>query len=182
MYNLNEIENLNTDELHRPKTVPVIFKVDVIENPFENLYPRDIKWDGDIKSINPVIDVPIKKTQNVLKKRLKLESSDSENESNFRNLKVKSSHDMLSDKHLLKQSVELKKIKTEKVESDVKEINNQPATRIQVDHTNDDQDPVFNQNEDPKISQQRIDIDRQANMLKQKIAGLNTKDFKQLVR
>lgn len=43
VFNLNEMENLRTDEFDRPVDPPVVLGVDVIVNPFGDVFPRSIK-------------------------------------------------------------------------------------------------------------------------------------------
>ena len=179
---MNEIENLSTDQLHRPKTAPIIFSVNIITHPFKDLYPRDIRWNNDDKLKHNGQGDPKtqKKTPQLLKKRLKLESSDSEVEENTDKIKIKSSHDLLADKHLLKEAIELKKNKIEK-KSETKQnnnlknspINNEPE--MPESNMNDGIENYSNKTNENKDNDEKDILERQVNVLKNKISRLNKK-------
>lgn len=176
---MNEIENLNIDELHRPKTPAIIFRIDIIENPFKDLFPRDVKWDNNENvQQDKYKDIVVQsKPLTILKKRLKMESSESEDENSKKKLKIKSSHDVLADKHLLRDAVDLKQIKNIIQNEENKNKRSETGLMVNPQPNNHYIQHANTNNIDNETTQNiKADVDRQTQLLKDKIYKLNKKN------
>eukprot|EP01010_Urceolus_cornutus_P002512 NODE_321_length_1792_cov_239.566265_g260_i0.p1 GENE.NODE_321_length_1792_cov_239.566265_g260_i0~~NODE_321_length_1792_cov_239.566265_g260_i0.p1 ORF type:complete len:535 (-),score=169.22 NODE_321_length_1792_cov_239.566265_g260_i0:100-1704(-) len=122
VFNVVPLGDLETDENERPLFPPKIVKATVLDNPFDDIVPRE-------PIAAPAAPAPTKKK---LRKETRLmsfgddgEQQDDEGETEFASIGMKSSHDLLNDERLKKEAAyseaELAAIKNREVEEKAKQ-------------------------------------------------------------
>ena len=173
IYNLNEIGDLACDANNMLKSPPIITKIDVVENPFKDMFIREINWNKGGEEIEEKKTLPVPKKKKKMKKKIKLGDSDSEDEEVV-SFKIKSSHDVLNDKKLSKQTIQTKEVKDKK-----KHVNSDYI----VDETDEvavekKKEPVKEINDDQEdVNTELIEIDRKYEELRHKYKKLEEKKY-----
>ncbi|UKJ90528.2 peptidyl-prolyl cis-trans isomerase [Theileria orientalis] len=105
VYNLLKIGKCEVGKNDRPLDPPKIISCQVIENPFDDIVPRLLELsEGEVEEEEEIV-VPVTKDKRLLSF---IDSDEDEDKHVAKDFKIKSAHDLLQDKKLLKSAVTLK--------------------------------------------------------------------------
>nr|PVC51559.1 peptidyl-prolyl cis-trans isomerase [Theileria orientalis] len=115
VYNLLKIGKCEVGKNDRPLDPPKIISCQVLENPFDDIVPRLLELsEGEVEEEEEIL-VPVTKDKRLLSF---IDSDEDEDKHVAKDFKIKSAHDLLQDKKLLKSAVTLKQSSPDQAKSE----------------------------------------------------------------
>ncbi|UKK01936.2 peptidyl-prolyl cis-trans isomerase [Theileria orientalis] len=181
VYNLLKIGKCEVGKNDRPLDPPKIISCQVIENPFDDIVPRLLELsEGEVEEEEEIV-VPVTKDKRLLSF---IDSDEDEDKHVAKDFKIKSAHDILQDKKLLKSTVTLKQSSTDQGTSeDTKPVyTDKKLTKDKRDKDSDsDQDDEYSDDDNSEEDDEREDsLERKKEIenLEQQIKSHKKEEYK----